>query len=40
MLSCSKTDLIAEDMEEDTARAFKAGLSFVQNLVSPRVKRS
>merc|ERR1711971_1444990 len=33
-------DVESEDMEEDTARAFKAGLSFVQNLVSPRVKRS
>merc|ERR1712018_228878 len=30
-----------DDMDtEDTARALKAGLSFVQNLVSPRVKRS
>jgi len=28
-----------EDMEE-TARALQAGLSFVQNLVNPRVKRS
>merc|ERR1712088_408694 len=34
-------DVESEDMEEDdTARAFQAGLSFVQNLVSPRVKRS
>merc|ERR1711936_911614 len=33
-------DVESEDMEEDTVRAFQAGLSFVQNLVSPRVKRS
>merc|ERR1712212_708346 len=32
-------DVESEDMEE-TARALQAGLSFVQNLVSPRVKRS
>merc|ERR1712080_557377 len=34
-------DVESEDMDtEETARALKAGLSFVQNLVSPRVKRS
>merc|ERR1712080_56758 len=34
-------DVESEDMHtEETARALKAGLSFVQNLVSPRVKRS
>merc|ERR1711971_718033 len=32
-------DVESEDVEE-TARALQAGLSFVQNLVSPRVKRS
>jgi len=32
-------DIESEDMEE-TARALQAGLSFVQDLVSPRVKRS
>merc|ERR1712212_642492 len=32
-------DVESEEMEE-TARALQAGLSFVQNLVSPRVKRS
>merc|ERR1712228_166781 len=32
-------DVESEDVEE-AARALQAGLSFVQNLVSPRVKRS
>ena len=39
LLICSDPGCIAEDME-DTARALQAGLSFVQDLVSPRVKRS
>ena len=35
----NQTRLIAEDVEE-TARALKAGFNFVQNMVSPRVRRS
>merc|ERR1711971_118687 len=33
-------DVESEEDVVETARALKAGLSFVQNLVNPRVKRS
>ena len=39
ILEINQTCLIAEDVEE-TARALKAGFNFVQNMVSPRVRRS
>ena len=39
ILEINQTCLIVEDVEE-TARALKAGFNFVQNMVSPRVRRS